>query len=409
VQELVTPTPTPLARKTTSSKSNATNATGDNSTNTTDSGSEEAGAADVEDVEATPTPDVDATATPVPEPVYRSVKRTLRYPLTVVEDIDPTLHVLPLSVALKTSALATLKRLTRLDEERHAREGAKNALEAYVYATRERLSNEEEALTQVATNDQLDAIRESIASAEEWLYDEGAATDMETYKARLREVKEVVEPVFFRLVELEERPKLLNDTQAFITASYKLMGAWKTSHPQINVNETADAVAAVEKFDKWFAAQLTAQETLSNLETPTLTRDMVTTRVKPITDLLTRLSRKPKPTPKPTPKAKVNATTAEQFAEQFAKKAKAKAQAKKAAAEAAGDAAAGDIDENAFDWDFDGADFNFEGAGFGREPEVPEGASSGEGGAGSGSQEDTNAGSSGEEVEEESYGERDEL
>lgn len=52
---------------------------------------------------------------------------------------------------------------------------------------------------------------------------------------------------------------------------------------QITANETADALAAVEKFDKWFAAQLTAQEALSNLETPILTRDMVTTRVKPIT------------------------------------------------------------------------------------------------------------------------------
>lgn len=102
-----------------------------------------------------------ATATPTPAPQ----KRTLRIALAVVLDTEASLPVRPMSAGDKAAALATLRRLAKVDEEKRAREGAKNALEAYIYATRERLENGGDELEIVSTEEQRSEIRESLTSA----------------------------------------------------------------------------------------------------------------------------------------------------------------------------------------------------------------------------------------------------
>ena len=73
--------------------------------------------------------------------------------------------------------------------------------------------------------------------------------------------------------------------------------------PQITANETADAHASINKFETWWNETSAKQAALAATEPPALTREGVGSRMKPVTDLLTRLARKPKPTPTPSPKA----------------------------------------------------------------------------------------------------------
>ena len=57
---------------------------------------------------------------------------------------------------------------------RRARESAKNALEAFVYATREKLGGSESAEYEAATGEEeRDALREGMGAAEDWLYEDG--------------------------------------------------------------------------------------------------------------------------------------------------------------------------------------------------------------------------------------------
>jgi len=113
---------------------------------------------------------------------------------------------------------------------------------------------------------------------------------------------------------------------------------------QINANETVDANAAIDKLSAWFEGLVTEQEGLEGHVAPVLTRAGVQGRLKTVAvrvaaaavaacaprtctrssssssslycplpvgdlqDLLTRLSKKPKPTPKPTPKADADGT-----------------------------------------------------------------------------------------------------
>ena len=238
------------------------------------------------------------------------MRRTLRFALTVVDDSASVLSVAPQSAAQRAASRETLARLDRADEERRTREGAKNAVEAYVYATREKLSaaEEEEAetpeehtLLDVSTAEQREALNAALAEAADWLYDEGADTETETYKARLRALRELGEPPAARLEELRARARLIKDAKSFLAASRATVEGWNTTHPQITANETADATAALDEFEGWFTPKLEAQTALAGHEEPVLTRAAVQSRIRLAGEPITRLSRKPKPTPTPAP------------------------------------------------------------------------------------------------------------
>jgi hypoxia up-regulated 1 len=211
-----------------------------------------------------------ATAAPA-APKYVAARRTLRFTLSVVDDSASVLSVGSLSAADKAASRELLARLDRADDERRTREAAKNSVEAYVYATREKLSAAEDeetessdadTLVDVTTAEQREALKEALSDAGDWLYGDGEATDTETYRARLRALKDLGEPPFARLEELRARGRMIKDAKTFITASRATVEGWAESHPQITANETADATAAIDEFDAWFTPKLAAQQAL---------------------------------------------------------------------------------------------------------------------------------------------------
>lgn len=72
-------------------------------------------------------------------------KVTHRYPLTITEDTTE-LVVKPMSVSARAGSAKKLSELRRVDEERKAREKARNELEAFIYAKRDAISENEEQL-----------------------------------------------------------------------------------------------------------------------------------------------------------------------------------------------------------------------------------------------------------------------
>lgn len=66
-----------------------------------------------------------------------------------------------------------LTKLAEADALRAETHAAKNDLEAYILATGQRISSEEE-LQAVSTEEQREALQQGLAAAEDWLYMEGA-------------------------------------------------------------------------------------------------------------------------------------------------------------------------------------------------------------------------------------------
>jgi len=228
------PTPTPKASPSPAAV-NASNATAANATEAEPASSASPSSTATPDVSA---PDGNDTASGAnaTEPKMRVVKKTFKYPLSVVLDSTATaMQVLPMSAADKATALADLRKLREADEEKKKLDGAKNALETFVYAVRDKREAEEESLAVVTTEEQREALANVLLGIEEWLYGDGATADFSTYKAKLAETHVEVDPVFARIDEYKARPALIESTRANIAAWYSMVAAWNRTHPQVSL------------------------------------------------------------------------------------------------------------------------------------------------------------------------------
>mmetsp|Transcript_41657 Transcript_41657/g.53737 ORF Transcript_41657/g.53737 Transcript_41657/m.53737 type:complete len:149 (+) Transcript_41657:1576-2022(+) len=83
-----------------------------------------------------------------------------------------------------------------------------------------------------------------------------------------------------------------------------LVEKWVESMPQVTESERADVIALVEKAETWLEEKVALQEDAPLHEPPFFTSTEVAQSLKATANLVTRLSRKPKPKPK----AIINAT-----------------------------------------------------------------------------------------------------
>merc|ERR1712050_234118 len=99
-----------------------------------------------------------------------------------------------------------IERLNAMEEsyaEGRRVDAAKNALEAFVYESREKLTSDEQCL-QVSTEEDRAKLVELLTQQEEWLYEEEAFTaNASTLEEKLSGLQEHVHPILSRAEELE--------------------------------------------------------------------------------------------------------------------------------------------------------------------------------------------------------------
>ena len=107
------------------------------------------------------------------------------------------------------------------DRSRKLREEALNTLEGYTYKARDLV--EDESFIAASKDSERVQIQDKFKAASEWLYGEGADASRETLKERLKELRDLVDPIQKRREEASKRPQevkslmeSLNQTKALI-------------------------------------------------------------------------------------------------------------------------------------------------------------------------------------------------
>ncbi|EPE33285.1 Actin-like ATPase [Glarea lozoyensis ATCC 20868] len=107
------------------------------------------------------------------------------------------------------------------DLSRRRREEALNQLEGYTYKVRDFL--EKEDFIAASTEEERSSLEAKSAAASEWIYGDGAHANRDEFKAKLKEMKDIVEPIQLRKTEAVARPEQLkllqeslNQTQSMI-------------------------------------------------------------------------------------------------------------------------------------------------------------------------------------------------
>merc|ERR1711959_773281 len=104
------------------------------------------------------------------------------------------------------ACVKTQKDFAKAEKVRQENAEAKNTLESYVIDTRDKVHSLEGVET-VSTEEEREALLAAFTTTEDWLYEDGMDLSAKEYKDKLMEVQAMGKPIFFRLSELEERPK----------------------------------------------------------------------------------------------------------------------------------------------------------------------------------------------------------
>jgi len=204
-------------------------------------------------------------------------------------------RIQPYSIDTLTESQEKLAGMAASDAERIRFEEVKNKFESYIYRIKNKLIDEEEAIGAVSTEEQREALSKSSQEAEDWMYDEGYDADLVTFEEKYVELSEPAEKVFFRVAEVEARPKVIEALQDKLVKIIALLTKWETTMPQITAEERADVVAKVEEVKKSIAEKEEAQAAADPTEDPVFTSDEIPLLTKEIQGILSKLSKRPKP------------------------------------------------------------------------------------------------------------------
>merc|ERR1719223_853760 len=204
---------------------------------------------------------------------------------------------------------AKLQELARKDHERILLEEAKNKYESSFYSIRSKLSEDDEELSLVSTEEQRSEVLKMAEDAEDWMYYEGGDTaDLETYEKRYEELMAPAQAIFTRLAEYTARPEAIKALNAKLAQIEELMTKWETSKPQVTEDERTSVLDKVSNVRKWVADLEEEQAGKELWEEPAFLSTDVPKQTKSVETLIGKLSKKPKPKPEKKKETETNST-----------------------------------------------------------------------------------------------------
>ena len=148
------------------------------------------------------------------------------------------------------------------DRSRRLREEALNTLEGYTYRVRDIV--EDEGFIGASTEKERAEIEAKGRSASDWLYGEGADASRETLKARLKEIRDLVDPIQKRKDEATKRPKEVLLLKEALEQTKTLIGVVKEQSEKASL-AAASASAASESSASAASAESSTQSPSSSL------------------------------------------------------------------------------------------------------------------------------------------------
>jgi hypothetical protein len=233
----------------------------------------------------------------------QEMKRTHKKTLDVEEYYVGKIQ--PLSKELKEEYKFNLAELARMDKERVLLEEAKNQLESYIYKVKNKLSDDEEKIAKISTEEQREELSKLAMEAEDWLFDEGDTAEVAIIRGKYEELATPAEKIWFRLTESTARPEAVQALKDKLTETEEKLNKWFEGKDYITEEEKSDLASKFEAARKWLADKEEEQAAKAPHEDPAFTSEEVPAQMQPIMKLATRLMKKPKPMP---PKVEKNET-----------------------------------------------------------------------------------------------------
>ncbi|KAK3345758.1 Hsp70 protein-domain-containing protein [Neurospora tetraspora] len=163
--------------------------------------------------------------------------------------LTPTGPTSLLTKASLQSLKDRLKSFAASDRTRQLREEALNQLEAYTYKISDILDRE--SFIAHSTASERETLQQKKDEASDWLYGDGADATREEFKAKLKELQNIVDPVLKRAEEAEKRPEILkglqdalHNTKKFVKDIREKISAYDAFHASASASASASTSIA---------------------------------------------------------------------------------------------------------------------------------------------------------------------
>lgn len=215
--------------------------------------------------------------------------------VTVKEPIPATEKFLSFDSPSKEQFAESSKKLAKLseiDREINRRATALNNLESFVIDVQNKLYEDE--YSTAATEEEAEKIRASCSEVSDWLYEDGADADADTYENKLDALKTLTRDWFGRVFEHRERPdalaalkQMLNGSTQFLDRAKNLTKATNPDKDVFTDIEIETLQTLILETTEWRDKQIEEQKKLKNYEPVKLT-------VKSISEKMAALDREVK-------------------------------------------------------------------------------------------------------------------
>ena len=169
---------------------------------------------------------------------------------------------------VKPNGLDALKRrldtFDKSDRSRVLREETLNTLEGYTYKIRDIL--EDDMVIAVSTESQRDSIETKSNEASMWLYGDGAEASRETLRARLDELRGLVEPIQKRKEEARKRPDEVQKLKDALAQADTMLNVMKQQREAQVSAESEAASKASESSSQPIETPATAADEFAELD-----------------------------------------------------------------------------------------------------------------------------------------------
>lgn len=206
--------------------------------------------------------------------------------------------------------------LTAEEKERTDKINAKNELEGWIFAARQKLG--EDQMETVSTEEERSTISALLEAGEDWLWEEGEDVATSVYKSKKANMSESVRDVFFRFDELETRASAIKLFKAVVEDTRARVLNWTEREEKrmaanestwIHKNETDRLTKMVDDSESWLTVKEAELEKAGLLVKPPFTAREVEQQIRPVQSEVEYLRYRPKPRSKSKPKSKGNNNT----------------------------------------------------------------------------------------------------
>lgn len=188
--------------------------------------------------------------------------------VTINVDYEMTKAGIPnLSTTEFASSRNRLKAFATSDRQRKLREEALNTLEGYTYRVRDML--ESVSFISASTEEFRTTLNEKTSEISDWLYDDGADAPRDELQKRLKELRDMVNPVLNRAEEAAERPQLIADLKDALKQSKDFLDNIRKSiveRDEWENSQAASSAASSSEFSATTEISQASEDESANLE-----------------------------------------------------------------------------------------------------------------------------------------------